>query len=364
MNPRAAYDQLCRDGTITPDDAQRAVLDALDGLHQQLSKQQTSWFGRLGKKTSPPRGIYIYGDVGRGKSMIMDLFFRHAPVAKKKRVHFHAFMQSLHKSLYNTRQQNDQTTDNVLLQFAKTTAQEARLLCFDEFHVVDVADAMLLGRLFQALWDLGVVVVATSNWPPDLLYKDGLQRSRFLPFIAELKNNMQICHLQSQRDYRLARLNGRQVYFFPLGLHASECMEALFAEVTEGAEITAIELQLSGRRWLIRRTAKGAAWLDFNDVCGSARGAPDYLALANEFQAIFLDCVPIFTDDMRNEVKRFMTLIDVLYEHRCRVIITAEAAPHALYPTGHHGFEFERTVSRLMEMQASDYPSAIAGEAA
>lgn len=368
MTPAALYNERIEKNLITPDAAQADVMRVLDTLCAELTAQprpKTSFFSCfLSRRALPaPKGVYIYGGVGRGKSMLMDLFFECAPVAKKRRVHFHAFMQELHHELHLGRQSRVQAMDDALLAFARHVSRQAMLLCFDEFHVVDVADAMLLGRLFHALWELGVVIVSTSNWSPDDLYKDGLQRDRFLPFIAELKTRMTVCHLLSDTDYRLARLRGYPVYYSPLGPHATERMEFLFNDLIQWAELSPLELQLPGRRWVIRRAAKGIVWLDFADACAGNRGAPDYLALANAAQVVFLDNVPIFTDDMRNEVKRLMTLIDILYEQHARIVIAAEAQPEQLYPSGKHSFEFQRTVSRLMEMQSAEYLAGVIGVA-
>ena len=372
MTPIALYQQRIAAGQIKPDAAQESVVRMLDDLCTQLDKkgdrrgERGAFFSRLfspfaSLPSVSPKGVYIHGAVGRGKSMVMDLFYECAPVTHKRRVHFHAFMQELHHELHLGRQRRVQAMDDALLSFARQVARQAHLLCFDEFHVVDVADAMLLGRLFHALWNLGVVIVATSNWAPDDLYKDGLQRDRFLSFIAELKSRLTVCYLQSDTDYRLARLRGSPVYYSPLGPHTAAQMEQLFKDLIQDAEITPLELALPGRRWLIRHAAKGIVWLNFEDVCAEARGAPDYLALAQATQVVFLDHVPVFTADMRNEVKRFMTLIDILYENRIRMVIAAEAAPQQLYPAGAHNFEFERTVSRLMEMQSAAYLSRVIG---
>lgn len=363
--PLALYQQRLADGSLKPDAAQEQVIRILDELHHALAAlpPEPGIIGKLfGKKNEMPKGIYIYGAVGRGKSMAMDLFYECVPIAKKRRVHFHSFMQELHHALHLGRQKNIQHMDDALSAFARHVAREATLLCFDEFHVVDVADAMLLGRLFQSLWDLNVVIVATSNWAPDDLYKDGLQRDRFLPFIAALKQQLAICHLMSDTDYRLARLRGFPVYYSPLGPHQKERMEFLFGDLIQGAEITPMELQLQGRRWLIRKAAKNIAWIDFEDACSEARGAPDYLALAQQAHVLFLDQIPQFNDDMRNEVKRLMTLIDILYENHVRIVVGAEAEPQKLYPAGHHAFEFERTVSRLMEMQSAEYLKGAIGD--
>lgn len=365
MTPLQLYHERIASGLIKPDPLQEQVMQSLQRLYDDIAQMPAPSFldKMLGKKTELPRGIYIYGAVGRGKSMMMDLFYECATITKKRRVHFHAFMQELHRALHQGRQQNVQAMDSALLNFARQVAQDVRLLCFDEFHVVDVADAMLLGRLFQSLWNQGVIIVATSNWAPDDLYKDGLQRDRFLPFIAALKQNLEVCHLQSETDYRLARLRGHPVYYSPLGPHQKEQMEFLFRDLTQDAEMQPIELQLQGRRWLIRRAAKEIVWLDFADACAEARGAPDYLALAEYCQVVFLDQVPKFTEDMRNEVKRLMTLVDILYERHVRMVIGAESQPQELYPLGKHGFEFERTVSRLMEMQSAEYlRGAIGGQ--
>jgi cell division protein ZapE len=294
--------------------------------------------------------------------MLMDLFFECVDVPRKRRVHFHAFMQELHHHLHlGLQQKQTKSTDDALIGFARLVAKQAKLLCFDEFHVVDVADAMLLGRLFHALWQFGVVTVATSNWAPDTLYKDGLQRDRFLPFIAELKTRLIICHLQSDTDYRLARLGGAQVYYAPLGPHATQQMEFLFQDLTQGLEPHPLALQLPGRQWIIPRAAKSIVWLEYTDTCGGARGAPDYLALAEAAQVVFINHIPKFTEDMSNEVKRLMMLIDILYERHIRVVISADALPQQLYPQGRHSFEFERTISRLMEMQSMAYLGSVIG---
>lgn len=372
MTPAALYHERIASGAIRPDPAQAEVVRVLDQLCVALNTApapKKSFFSFLASRPSSlasvnVKGVYIYGSVGRGKSMLMDLFFECVTLPKKRRVHFHAFMQELHQQLHLGRQQKTQAMDDALIGFARQVARQATLLCFDEFHVVDVADAMLLGRLFNALWDLGVVVVATSNWAPDDLYKDGLQRDRFLPFIAALKQHTTVCNLISDTDYRLARLGGYPVYYSPLGPHATERMNALFHDLVQGADITPLELHLPGRRWIIHRASKGIVWLDFGDACGEARGAPDYLALAATAQVVFLDQIPIFNEDMRNEVKRLMTLIDILYENHVRVVIAAEALPQQLYPTGRHSFEFERTISRLMEMQSQAYLAGVIGGAA
>jgi cell division protein ZapE len=385
MTPAQLYAERIEKGLIKPDPAQADVVRVLDEVAANLSLPRNrggeikrGGFSALLKsvfvRTAPSPnlspnklgerklGVYIYGPVGRGKSMLMDLLFECVEVPKKRRVHFHAFMQELHHHLHlGLQTKQTKSTDDALIGFARLVAKNAQLLCFDEFHVVDVADAMLLGRLFHALWQFGVVTVATSNWAPDTLYQDGLQRDRFLPFIAELKSRLIICHLQSDTDYRLARLRGFPVYYAPLGPHAAQQMEFLFQDLTQGIEPHVLELQLPGRIWRIPRAAKGIVWLEYQDACAEARGAPDYLALADAAQVVFLSGMPKFTEDTRNEVKRLMMLIDILYERHIRVVISAEAQPQQLYPAGRHGFEFERTVSRLMEMQSMAYLGSVIG---
>jgi cell division protein ZapE len=363
LNTAATYQAHVQSGQLKPDAGQAAVIQQLDKLHTDLlMTPRSTWQRFFHKKSTPPMGVYIYGAVGRGKSMVMDLFFDSVPATiPKRRVHFHAFMQELHQSLHRWRQNQTQGMDSALLQFAQHVARQTKLLCFDEFHVVDVADAMLLGRLFQALWSLQVVIVATSNWAPDDLYKDGLQRDRFLPFIAALKSHLHVCYLASKTDYRLARLRGHRVYYAPLGSYQRAEMENLFHDLLQDTELQPLEIPLSGRRWFIRRAAKGIVWLDFAEACGEARGASDYLALAQQTQVVFLDNIPLFNEDMRNEVKRLMTLVDILYENKVRLVIGAEAEPQNLYPKGFHGFEFERTISRLMEMQSLTYLNGVIG---
>ncbi len=365
MNLSGRYQEQIAKGLVKADPAQAEIVRVLDEVAQQLQKvegrrEKGDIFSRLFSPLSPlpsqgPKGIYIYGPVGRGKSMLMDLFFECAPIEPKRRVHFHAFMQELHHYLHLGRQTKIENMDDALLGFAKHVAREAHLLCFDEFHVVDVADAMLLGRLFHALWELGVITVATSNWAPDNLYKDGLQRDRFLPFIAELKSRLTVCELKSDTDYRLARLRGYPVYYTPLDANADERMEFLFHDLTAHTEIAPLELHLPGRRWVIPRAAKGIVWLEYEDACAAARGAPDYLELATCTQVVFINHIPTLTDEMRNEIKRFIMLIDILYENHVRVVISATADATKLYPIGTHTFEFERTISRLMEMQSAEY---------
>ncbi len=321
------------------------------------------WRSRLGlarRRDPAPQGLYLFGGVGRGKSMLMDLFFETAPVERKRRVHFHQFMIDVHARMHAHRQAlrakgGLKSVDEALPEFARDLANQAWLLCFDEFHVTDIADAMILGRLFTTLFDLGVVVVTTSNWPPDLLYKDGLQRQRFLPFIALLKQRLDVLALDGGTDYRLDRLKGRPIYHHPLGAPTSRHLDEIFAHLTGNDPGEASHLLVLGRRIEIPRSAKGVAWVNFWELCAKPFGAGDFIAIATHFHTVIIDDVPVLKAEQRNEARRFTNLIDALYEHRVNVIIAADGPPHALYPDGIHAFEFQRTVSRLMEMQAEDY---------
>jgi len=366
-------------GTLRPDPDQELAAEKFQSLYQALKGYQPhpagekpasgGWLERFGLgrlraapssevASTAPQGLYLYGGVGRGKSMLMDLFFDTAPVTHKRRVHFHEFMLEVHQRIHEHRQSGKVKAggaDDSLPELARALAGEAWLLCFDEFHVTNVVDAMILGRLFTHLFELGVVVVATSNWPPDMLYKDGLQRDLFLPFIALLKEKLDVLSLDGPTDYRLDRLKGMPIYHHPLGAESDRAMKDAFAALTGGVKGEATHLLVQGRRVDIECAVKGVAWVDFWDLCGKPFGAADYLAIATHFHTVLIDDVPVMKDELRNEAKRFMTLIDALYEHKVNIVVAADGPPERLYPEGTHAFEFERTVSRLMEMQSEDY---------
>lgn len=304
------------------------------------------------------KGLYIWGGVGRGKSMLMDLFYDSLPEnVRARRVHFHEFMIEVHDFLHKARkaEKGSGGTEAALIAYARQMTQDTDVLCFDEFHVTDIADAMILGRLFTALFGQGVVVIATSNWPPDRLYEGGLQRELFLPFIGLLKEKMTVTSLDGPIDYRLQCLSETGVYFTPLGNEADKEIDRIFSQLTGDARSFDEVVSVKGREIKVPVTAKGVARMDFDDLCRKPLGAEDYIALAKAYHTIIIEHIPQLGDAERNEAKRFMTLIDALYEQGTKLIVSAAAPPDKLY-TGHdHAYEFRRTVSRLTEMQGQKY---------
>lgn len=360
FGPIARYRAMIDAGVLTPDVGQRAVVEKLQLLHMRLSRpEKRSVFGLFGftargeEETEARRGLYVFGGVGRGKSMLMDLFFDDAPVTLKRRVHFHAFMQEIQAGLHAARGRG---ASDPVAPIAQAVAAEARLLCFDEVQVTDIADAMIIGRLFEELFKHGVVVVATSNRHPTELYKDGLQRDRFLPFIKLLCETLDIHQIDAGADHRLERLRGRDVYFAPLGPSADAAMDAAWADVVDGALEAPLSLSVKGRDVRLPRLAAGAGRVDFADLCGRPLGPADYLAIAAAVRTLFLDDIPALSRARFDEAKRFVTLIDALYEARVQLVCSAAAEPDALYPSGDGAFEFERTASRLWEMRSADWP--------
>lgn len=296
------------------------------------------------------KGVYLYGGVGRGKTMLMDLLVAHINSDRVRRVHFHAFMLEIHSRLKVIR--DAAQTSDFLGTVANDIAAETDLLCFDELHVNDIADAMILGPLFAALMHRGVAVVATSNYRPDDLYKGGLQRSRFLPFIDILKKHMDVVHLESDTDYRLRALSEAGAWFHPLDERSADAMERLFATLTGHTRCAGTALEIGGRELPIARADARCAWVSFDTLCRENRGAADYLALAAAFETVFVDAVPAMTEEGRNEARRFMTLVDTLYDKKRVLVVRAAARPENLYAGTTNAFEWQRTVSRLLEMQS------------
>jgi cell division protein ZapE len=356
------YAELLAAGELKPDASQAAVIKRLAALEVALNRpaETPGLLGRLfGTKPQPqPKGLYIWGGVGRGKSMAMDLFFAASTVAPKRRAHFHEFMAEVHGAIHARRQASD---PDPLLSVADQIAQSARLLCFDEMQVKDIADAAILSRLFTALIDKSVTIVTTSNRPPHDLYKDGLNRHLFLPFIALIEAKLDVVTLDGPTDYRLARLSGTQTWHVPNGPEATEALSAAFFRLTDypvedRAHVPTAELPVAGGRSLhVPKSLKGVAVFSFARLCRQALGAADYLAIAHHYHTVIIVGIPRLGPENRNEAIRFIHLIDALYEQKVKLLAAADALPDQLYPAGDSSFEFERTTSRLMEMQSAAY---------
>ncbi|MBL8836839.1 MAG: AFG1 family ATPase [Alphaproteobacteria bacterium] len=360
--PIAAYRARLAQGLLKADPAQALAAEKLESLHHALVAyrpgQPQGWLARfgIGRPEEPPQGLYLFGPVGRGKSMLMDLFHGAVPVPKR-RVHFLAFMQEVHARIHKWQQKapGEREGKDPIAPLARKIADEATLLCFDEFQITNIADAMILGRLFQALFERGVVIVATSNTEPDRLYEGGLQRELFLPSIALIKQKLDVLDLGSGQDYRRERLKGMQVYYSPLGPAASRALDAAFARMTDDEPGTEMHLVVQGRILVVPKAARGVGRMSFDALCRAALGPADFLALATHLHALVVDGIPVIGADERNAAVRFITLVDALYEHRVTLICAAAAAPDALHPDGPNAAAFRRTASRLFEMQSADY---------
>lgn len=358
----SCYENLVEQNLISGDKEQTLVVKKLDTLKIKLEKQHKKskkpFLSGLLSRKNYVKGIYIYGDVGRGKSMLMDLFFDNITITKKRRVHFHAFMLEVHSHLYKWRHENKNNPKALypMPSLAKEIAEKTSLLCFDELQVNDITDAMILGRLFHYLFEEGITVIATSNRHPDDLYKDGLQRENFLPFIDILKEKVEILELNAKKDYRLDHLKSlTTVYYTPLGKKADKFLKDTFKELTNDADPTATEIRINSRTLKIQKSHGDVAWVSFSELCETPLGSGDYIQLAKEFSTIILSDIPKLTRENRNEAKRFVTLIDELYEHKVKLVCSAECTPENIYEEGDESFEFKRTISRLHEMQSEQY---------
>jgi cell division protein ZapE len=348
------YTRLAGEGRLTADPAQEAVLPELERIRRALEAPppKRGLRGLFAKPPEATRGLYLWGGVGRGKSMLMDLFHASVDIEARRRVHFHAFMQEVQAGLNEARRRG---VDDAILPVADRIAAEVRLLSFDEMQITDIADAMIVGRLFQKLFEAGVVIVTTSNRPPDDLYKEGLNRAIFLPFIALLKERMVVRELAAERDYRQDRLAGSPVYFHPADAAARDAVSDIWRDVSGGGGGSPLTLRVKGRDVEIPVFRNGAGRATFWDLCAKPLGPADYLAIAEAVRLLILEGVPRLSSENYNEAKRFVTLIDALYEARVRLVITAADVPERLYIEGEGAFEFARTASRLREMQSADW---------
>ena len=354
---RAAYDQLVAANELKRDPAQERAVTALDRLASTIGNP--GFFSRLfGSGSKGPAGVYLWGGVGRGKSMLMDLAFVNIEVEPKRRVHFHEFMLETHGRLRRIRERHE---GDPIESVAEEIAAEARLLCFDEMQVTNPADAMILSRLFGKLIEEGVKVVTTSNRTPGDLYKDGLNRELFIPFIELIEGRMLVVPVNGPTDYRLERLAGVEVWHVPNGPRATAALSRAFFQLTDylvedWAKVPSKEIDVgSGRSLHVPKSLKGVAVFSFKRLCGEPRGAADYLAVARRYHTVIIVGIPVMGPEMRNEAARFVTLIDALYEHKVKLLAAADAEPSGLYPSGDGGFEFQRTVSRLEEMRSAEY---------
>jgi cell division protein ZapE len=364
---RAAYDELVAAHELKADPAQAKAVAALDRLAQGLAEPGSVFARLFGAREDGPTGVYLWGGVGRGKSMLMDLAFAHIDVQPKRRVHFHEFMLETHARLKRMRERHE---GDPIEPAAEEIADEAKLLCFDEMQVTNPADAMILSRLFGKLLEQGVKVATTSNRPPHDLYKGGLNRELFVPFIELIERRMLVVPVNGPTDYRLERLTGVEAWHVPNGSESTADLSRAFFQLTDypvedRAKVPSEDIDVGGGRTLhVPKSLKGVAVFSFKRLCGEPRGAADYLAIARRYHTVIIVGIPVMGPDMRNEASRFVTLIDALYEHKVKLLAAADAEPGGLYPSGDGSFEYQRTVSRLEEMRSAEYLAEGHGAAA
>ena len=364
--PLSQYREQIQSGRIKPDQTQALAVEKLQSLHNALKAYEPQngeqgWRARFGisrKVTNTaqgaPQGLYFYGGVGRGKSMLMDLFFEEAPLKAKRRVHFHAFMQEVHTRMAGFRAAEIKVADPLSV-VASAIAKGANLLCLDELQITDITDAMIVGRLFEGLFNNGTVVVATSNRPPRDLYKDGLQREQFVPFITLIESKMDLLALDGPTDYRLEHMRALDVYMTPADHDSQKKLELAFERLTHGHQPHQAVITVQGRKVEISKAAEGVAMVSFSDICDRPLGPADYIEISRRYHTIIMSGIPRMNGEMKNVARRFVTLIDALYEGHVKFICSAECDPSQLYSEGEGAFEFERTASRLIEMQSESY---------
>lgn len=348
-----AYEAVLAGRGFSADTAQRAAAERLQLLYYQLlsfKEGRRSALRRIFSPPAVPRGVYFWGGVGRGKSFLMDCFYDSVPYVRKRRIHFHAFMQDVHRQLNSFKNESDPLT-----KVAERIAAECRLICFDEFHVSDIADAMILRRLLEALFSRGVVFVMTSNYPPDRLYPNGLQRENFLPTIALIKSKVDVLEVDSGVDYRLRTLEQVEIYHYPIDAKAEGRMADYFAAMVGGEGVPGSSIEVLGRPIPTLRQGNDLIWFDFKSLCGGPRSQNDYLELARAFHTVLLSGIPKMSASMSSEARRFTWLVDVLYDHKVKLIVTADCEAEMLYTKGTQASEFFRTVSRLTEMRSREY---------
>ncbi len=360
------YAELARSGAIRPDPAQIAVVGKLDTLLTELDEtpKGAGLFDRLfGKKAPAPRGLYIWGEVGRGKTLLMDQFFDLAPDGTKRRAHFHAFMVEVHGRLHEVRRRQNGKSGDAILEVADEIAAEGKLLCLDEFQVTDIADAMLLSRLFGRMFERGVVLVTTSNEPPDGLYRNGLNRHLFLPFIDLLKERVDVVKLDAPSDFRLEKLAAAPTWYVPADAKAKKAMDAAFERLAGAAQGGPQTLRVQGRNVVVPNALNGVARYSFEGLCGALLGPADLGAIAQRYHSIVLDGVPVLDTAAPDQVRRFIILIDELYDNRVKLIASAATEPDTLLTSGKQAAAFKRTASRLVEMRSKEWLSLPHGRA-